>query len=204
MIRNLLLLFMLVLGYLGYSQENGVATYYGSAWQGRRTASGEPYNTERFTAAHKTYPFGTLLKVTRLDNKKSVVVRVIDRGPFGKGRIIDLSNAAAGELGMMRQGICEVCVEVYDPIKHNKDFSDTRYAILISKKSTLAELSPMLSKLSDMNYINPSIHYKNENGNDQYQLCIGPFCTNAEADLVKMKIEKYFPNTFIFDMNKVK
>jgi rare lipoprotein A len=90
----------------------GVASYYGAKFQGRRTASGEIYNAEELTAAHRTLPFGTQLKVTNLRNKKSVVVQINDRGPHVRGRIIDLSKAAARKIGIMRTGTARVKLEV--------------------------------------------------------------------------------------------
>ena len=88
----------------------GQATWYGKRHEGRRTASGERFDADAMTAAHPTAPFGTRLKVTNLKNGKSVVVRVNDRGPFGGGRIIDLSSAAARALGITR-GVGRVKVE---------------------------------------------------------------------------------------------
>lgn len=204
MIKNILILFLLVFTSCLLAQERGIATYYGSAWQGRRTASGEPYNTQRYTAAHKTYPFGTLLKVTHLHKQKAVVVRVIDRGPFGKGRIIDLADIAASELGILRAGIADVSVEVYDPKKNYSDLESKRLGIQIAVKNSVDALTPVIAKLIDMQYDNPSIEYKNANGVEMYQLYIGPFSTNAEADVVKMKLEKHFSDTFIFDMDNMK
>lgn len=91
----------------------GDATYYGSTYKTvRRTASGEIFNKNLFTAAHKTLPFGTKVKVTNLKNNKTVIVTINDRGPFGKGRIIDLSVAAAKELDMIRSGVVPVTVEI--------------------------------------------------------------------------------------------
>lgn len=86
----------------------GNATYYGNRWHGRRTSSGEPYNKDSMTCAHRTLPFGTLLRVTNPRNGKAVVVRVTDRGPFRKGAIVDLSMAAAKELDIIRQGVAPV------------------------------------------------------------------------------------------------
>ncbi len=90
----------------------GYASYYNSKFNGRKTASGEFYNEDEFTAAHRTLPFGTKLLVRNLNNNKTVVVRVNDRGPFVKGRILDLSLAAAKELGMISSGVVEVEVIV--------------------------------------------------------------------------------------------
>ena len=91
--------------------ETGVASWYGPKFHGKLTASGEVFNQEKFTAAHQTLPWGSRVKVTNLANGKSVDVRINDRGPFGKGRIIDVSRAAARALGMMGQGLTTVRVE---------------------------------------------------------------------------------------------
>jgi len=93
-----------------------VATYYSKRFQGRKTASGERYNRDAFTCAHKTLPFQTLLKITNPQNSKSVIVRVNDRGPFNRGRDIDLSYAAAKEIGMLSAGVIPVQVEILEQV----------------------------------------------------------------------------------------
>jgi rare lipoprotein A (peptidoglycan hydrolase) len=101
--------------------ETGLASWYGPKFHGKLTASGEVFNQEKFTAAHPTLPWGSRVKVTNLDNGKSVDVRINDRGPFGRGRIIDLSRAAARALGMVGRGITTVRVEwVSDSEKTNE------------------------------------------------------------------------------------
>jgi len=92
--------------------EEGLASWYGGKFQGRRTASGEVFDTHLLTAAHKTLPFGTLVRVTNLENGKSVTVRINDRGPFVPGRIIDLSMAAATAIGLAGKGVAPVRLEV--------------------------------------------------------------------------------------------
>ncbi len=92
--------------------EEGIASWYGNEYHGRLTASGEVFNQEAMTAAHKELPFGTIVKVTNLRNRRTVVVRINDRGPFIRGRIIDLSRGAARELNMLHDGIVPVRVEV--------------------------------------------------------------------------------------------
>jgi rare lipoprotein A len=94
------------------AQEYGLASYYDDSFQGRKTAYGDTYDKNKFTAAHKKHPKGTKLKVTRLDSKKSVEVTVNDKGPYIKGRVVDLSRAAAERLGLIQDGIAEVKVEV--------------------------------------------------------------------------------------------
>jgi rare lipoprotein A len=93
----------------------GEASYYSDALAGRKTASGEPYDPKRYTAAHRSLPFGTMLRVRRKDTGRVVYVRVNDRGPFGKRRrILDLSKAAAEHLGMLRRGIADVRIEIVE------------------------------------------------------------------------------------------
>lgn len=90
----------------------GVASWYGEQFHGNQTASGETYNMYQHTAAHRTLPFGTRVRVTRRDNGRAVVVRINDRGPFADDRIIDLSYAAAAEVGMINDGLAPVELEV--------------------------------------------------------------------------------------------
>ena len=90
------------------AQNKGKASYYGNKFHGRRTSDGSRYHKDSLTCAHRTLPFGTLLKVRNQKNGREVVVKVTDRGPFGPGRIVDLSMAAAREIGMVQQGVVPV------------------------------------------------------------------------------------------------
>ena len=90
----------------------GIASYYGKRWHGRTTANGEKLNIYAMTAAHKTLPFNTIVKVTLISTGKSVTVRINDRGPYVGDRIIDLTDEAAKRLGMYHQGIGEVQLEI--------------------------------------------------------------------------------------------
>ena len=98
-------------GVPGDYRAEGKASYYGKAHHGNKTASGERFDQNALTAAHRTLPFGTMVKVTNLDNDRSVVVRINDRGPFARGRIIDVSRKAAEALDMIRSGVAPVRVE---------------------------------------------------------------------------------------------
>ena len=89
-------------------ETEGLASWYGERFHGRTTASGAPFDMYAFTAAHKTLPFGTKVRVVHGETKKSVVVTITDRGPFAEGRVIDLSYAAAKDLGMIEAGILPV------------------------------------------------------------------------------------------------
>ncbi len=94
----------------GYDQT-GNASYYGARHHGKRTASGEPFDQHGLTAAHRQLPFGTRVLVTNLSNNQSVVVRINDRGPHTRGRLIDLSRQAAEQLGMLSSGTAKVRVQ---------------------------------------------------------------------------------------------
>lgn len=125
--RKCILLTVIIFLFIGvshptFAQSNdktqiGAASWYGSKYHGRKTSSGERYNKNDMTAAHKTLPFGTMVKVTNPANDQSVVLRINDRGPFVGKRIIDVSEAAARKLGMHADGVAKVVVEVIDDSK---------------------------------------------------------------------------------------
>jgi rare lipoprotein A len=98
-------------GSIGY-QESGKASYYAMKYQNRKTASGERLNQGSKTAAHRKLPFGTIVKVTNIKNGKRVTVKINDRGPFVKGRIIDLTRSAFSSIGDLRSGVIDVKIEV--------------------------------------------------------------------------------------------
>ena len=102
--------------------DDGYAVYYSDRFHGRPTASGEPYDKTAFTAAHRTLPFQTVVRVTNLTDGRSVQVRINDRGPFNsRRRIIDLSRAAAERIDIIRSGVCPVRVEIVSlPDKRDK------------------------------------------------------------------------------------
>lgn len=93
----------------------GNASWYGSKFHGRKTSNGEKFNKHKLTAAHKSLPFNTMVLVTNLKNNKSVVVRINDRGPYKNDRIIDLSEAAAKEIDIKKQGIAYIKLQVVSP-----------------------------------------------------------------------------------------
>ncbi|GJM33646.1 MAG: hypothetical protein DHS20C18_26470 [Saprospiraceae bacterium] len=107
------LMFLLIMpGIHAQNIQFGEATYYSDAFQGKKTSSGERYDKKKFTAAHRTYPHGTILRVTRTDTNQSVDVKVNDCGPHTKSRIIDLSRAAAEKINLVNDGIAYVQLEV--------------------------------------------------------------------------------------------
>ena len=112
-----LIFFFLIFSFTILAQsitKRGQASYYADKFEGRSTASGEVYRASEMTAAHRTLPFGTQVKVTNLANRKSVIVRINDRGPHIKKRIIDVSKSAAEALGFIDEGITEVTLEILE------------------------------------------------------------------------------------------
>lgn len=107
----LLVLAILALSVVGgLAADCGTASWYGPGFNGKMTASGERFNQNAMTAAHRTLPFGAMVRVTNQKTGKSVIVRISDRGPYHGGRIIDLSKAAAGRLGIIAAGTVKVCL----------------------------------------------------------------------------------------------
>ena len=98
--------------FAGAKAGAGNASYYGKRFHGRRTANGERFNMNAMTAAHKSLPFGTKVRVTNRRNGKSVVVRINDRGPYAHGRVIDLSRGAASRIGMIHSGTAPVQIDI--------------------------------------------------------------------------------------------
>ncbi len=100
------------LAFYGPYYEVGIASWYGPGFHGNLTANGETYDMHGVSAAHKTLPFGTVVRVIEFDTRRSIVVRINDRGPFVDGRIIDLSKGAAQELGIVDKGITKVGLRI--------------------------------------------------------------------------------------------
>jgi len=101
-----------LLSFYGPYYETGIASWYGPGFDGNYTANGEIYDMDGISAAHKTLPFGTVVRVVDLETGNSIVVRINDRGPFVQGRIIDLSKGAAAELGIIERGITRVGLRI--------------------------------------------------------------------------------------------
>ncbi len=114
-LTSLALITLFLMSWQLNAQELGVATPYSDSFQGRKTASGQPYDKNKLTGAHKTLPFGTQIRVTRLDNKKSVTVRINDRGPYISGRVVEISRKAAERLDLLEVGQADVKIEVTRP-----------------------------------------------------------------------------------------
>ena len=132
-------------GRLALNDElSGHASWYGGKFHGRRTANGEVFNTNELTAAHRTLPFNSIVRVTNADNGRAVIVRINDRGPFVEGRVIDLSRAAADVLGITAVGVAPVELEVL----HRQTRTQLR-TIQVAAFSERANADSLLNRLRD-------------------------------------------------------
>lgn len=180
--KKIILLFMSTIFYGAYSLADsttsyyGIASYYGTYFHGKKTASGEKYDQYKLTAAHKTLPLGTIVKVTNTSNSKSVILKVNDRGPYVKGRIIDVSTKAAELLGFRQKGTTHVKVEVISDkngyISEEQLAEDSQKNVSVVKESAYTENEKLSWKdvptFDDNNsqQKNPSNNFEIDNNND--------------------------------------
>lgn len=161
----------------GYS-EKGIASWYGTKFHGHRTSSGEPFDMYSMTAAHKTLPLPTYVRVTNLDNRRSVIVKVNDRGPFHDKRIIDLSYAAAGKLDIMSRGTGRVEVIALTSAEPEEPLG---FLIQVGAFKTRANAIALQQKLmSSINYDTRITSTRTSNGLI-YRVQIGPFSDERKA-----------------------
>ncbi|MFN7163036.1 MAG: septal ring lytic transglycosylase RlpA family protein [Pseudomonadota bacterium] len=125
----------------GFTEE-GVASWYGEDFHGKATANGECYNMYNFTAAHRTLPLPTVVRVTNMETNKSVVVKVNDRGPFARGRVIDLSYAAAQSIGMVGKGTAPVRIEALSGAFHGDEATQRRRVMALKGRDQIAQTLP--------------------------------------------------------------
>ncbi len=180
----------------GFTQT-GIASWYGKKFQGHQTSNGEIYDMYSMTAAHKTLPLPSFVKVTNTDNGKSVIVRVNDRGPFHTGRIIDLSYAAAYKLGVLKTGTANVKIEalVFDKeTKHHLQTTATQYFVQVVSSKYLQRLRTLAPQLSQKFNVASFM----DSQNDTHQLMLGPFTSylDAQHTLEEVKLQGY-PTAFI-------
>ncbi|MCW3126213.1 MAG: rare lipoprotein [Bacteroidetes bacterium] len=196
------------------AQEVGMASFYHDYFNGKRTASGELYDSKKLTAAHKTLPIGTMIKVTNLANARSVIVRVNDRGPYVQGRILDLSRAGAEQLGYIPAGSAKVSYEVINtPVIEIKD--TTRITpIIVEPMYVITEVDTTIKMLYGVklgSFDDPKVAFtlskdlkskyktvayvqnvKMAKGNF-YRIYVGNFATQEEADKLQVVMKKLYP-----------
>ena len=184
----------------------GYASWYGKKFQGRPTASGEIYNMYAYTAAHRTLPLGTYVKVTNLSNGKSVVVKINDRGPFVKGRIIDLSYAAAKKIGMVNKGVQKVRIEAITYPYYVKKYKN----IFNYKKIFSVQVGSFRFKnnatimLASLRKISPEVFYRKVkiNGKLYYRVYAGRYHLKIGAKRLLRKLLRYGFDGFVVEIDE--
>lgn len=158
--------------------ERGIASWYGRKFHGRRTASGEPYDMYRMTAAHRTLPIPSYVRVTNLRNGKSVVVRINDRGPFHPGRIIDLSYAAAVKLGLDLSGTAPVEIRALEP----PTTSDHGVYLQLGAFSNRTNAERLRARLDRHRLAKARIDHYRHRGRTLYRVRLGPLTSQDQVD----------------------
>ncbi len=201
--------------------QTGKASFYADAFEGKPTASGEKYKASKLTAAHRTLPFGTIIKVTNLANKESVNVTVNDRGPFVEGRVIDLSKAAAEKLKFINLGTAEVRIEIIEGeskaspvVEHHaveeKEFYDfdvnkvhpKGFGAQLATYHELTNLFQITDGLKNTYKKKAVVQVKIVKGVRYYSLILGPFSSPTKAQSFVNELKKQFPDAFVLDYSK--
>lgn len=174
---------------IAQKHQHGKASFYSKRATGSRSASGQKIHHDSLTCAHRSYPFGTLLKVTNLSNNKCVIVKVIDRGPYGRGRVIDLSWAAANKIGMISQGIATVKIEMAErPIPYRPEERK-----MPKLEFDLAEFEPQIGhnysspKIKEKQKLGKEHENKKENDNSHNKVKNGNQLANNKSNLDKQE-----------------
>ena len=209
--------------------EDGKASFYSDKFEGKTTASGEKFRQSKMTAAHKHLPFGTKVKVTNKENQKSVVVVINDRGPFVEGRIIDLSKAAAEQIGMIQQGVARVHIEVveahdpktttYDhdrPSRKDVDVDEsvyyritaealepTGFGVQIGSYEESANLLGVVDHLKKAYQKNVTVEVSKVRGVKIYKIILGRYKTRDHADRFRAELDSSYPGCFVVDFSKL-
>jgi rare lipoprotein A len=192
--------------------ERGIASWYGNKFHGHRTSSGETYNMYAMTAAHKELPLPTFVKITNLRNGRSVVVRVNDRGPFHKNRLIDVSYAAAVKLGIIRTGTGLVEVRAIDPrtyqekgrtiqVRNDSNGVNTDFYIQVGAFSSLFNAQNLQTKLAALTVGRVRISEAVVNGGTVFRVQIGPLSDVDAADHIVAALERVglYEHSIVFD-----
>lgn len=165
-----------------YYRETGSASWYGREMQGKPTASGESFNMHAMTAAHRMLPLGTVVRVTNLENFKSIKVKINDRGPFVRSRVIELSQAAARELGFVAQGTATVRIESLDPLHEGALF--TVHAAVFAEEENARVLKERLNRRFETVSIVPF----ESNLGRFYRVRVGAYATEEKAERIAGKL----------------
>lgn len=167
----------------------GIASWYGIEEHKNRAASGEVFDKDELTAAHKTLPMDTIVRVTNLENGKDVIVRVNDRGPFVGNRIIDLSYAAAKEVDMIGPGTVQVKVEVISTPHRKGDYFSGKYVVQVGSFKSKSNAENLKEKLSS-DFSNVDVYEYTINNNTYYRVRLAGYNTKSDAEHEYKKLKK--------------
>lgn len=175
------------------NSQLGIASWYGPSFHGKPSASGEPYDMWALTAAHRTLPFGTWVQVTKVETGKRVTVRINDRGPFIRGRTIDLSYAAARELMMIGEGTAEVALKIVSP--HNASIpsigAPTRFWVQAGAFTTLREALTLREQLATQ-YDHVRVKTVNLPSGEWHRVQVGTFHSKKTAQTAARALQKNY------------
>jgi rare lipoprotein A len=180
-------------------EETGIASWYGKDFHNRKTASGEKFDMYAFTAAHRTLPMPTYISVVNLENNKSVVVKVNDRGPFSKGRILDLSYAAAQKLGMVDSGTAKVRITILSESSErlrteNRDIDINKgaFGVQLASFSVQNNAKDLAAKIK-----NSQISEVTVSGKKYYRVQVFGYSNKQEAETAAKRFEKDYEGAFV-------
>ena len=180
------------------SSSRGVASWYGPGFHGKLSASGEPFDMWAMTAAHKTLPFGTMVRVQSQETGRSVTVRINDRGPFVKGRIIDLSYGAAKELRIVGKGTEPVTLHVLNPPGSSRTASlkkaPNRYWVQAGSFTSLTQAMSLKERLAK-SYSGVRVNTIQLPSGEFHRVQIGAFSSKNQAEQVLSSLKKAYPGT---------
>ena len=175
----------------GYTQT-GLASWYGDKEHGNLAASGERFSKYDYTAAHKSLPFGTIVRVTNLENGKDVVVNINDRGPFIRGRIIDLSYSSAKSIDLVKTGVAKVKVEVISsPSRRNENYFKPIYTVQVGSFSSKVNAMGLKDELSSSITRDVRIESIEIKGDMYYRVRVGMYSSKSKAESMKKKLRDY-------------
>ncbi len=172
------------------STQIGLASWYGLEEHNNYAASGERFSKHAYTAAHKTLPMGTVVRVTNLENGRDVIVKINDRGPFVGDRIIDLSHAPAKSVDMIQKGVVKVKVEVVStPSTRSSNYFDPEYTVQVASYRDNANASILKRKL-DIEYSDVRVESVKVKGDTYYRVRVGRYSGKRDAEKAASRLRK--------------
>jgi rare lipoprotein A len=169
---------------------HGKASWYGIAAQGKRTASGEAFDRRALTAAHRTLPFGTVVRIFNLKNQRQTLVRINDRGPYAKNRIVDISRRAAEYLRITRSGLARVAIEVVSNTRGEALNRENGFYVHMADEKTPGKANALAFQIGQRVNQPARTLFSLQGPHPGYAVCLGPYATFGQAERVFAALEK--------------